>query len=397
MDMKALWKLTYGLYLLSAQQDGRDNGCIINTAVQVAENPVRVAISVIKGGCTHDMVKATGLFSVTALNVDAAFSLFRHFGMQSGRVADKFAGRTDVARGENGLLYLTEASCGHLECKVMQTVDLGTHTLFIGEVTSGAVHSDRPACTYAHYQAEIKPRPQPVRQKAWVCSVCGFVYEGDEVPEDFICPLCKHGKKDFVPADSSPTPTPAKAEAPAATGTKWVCSVCGYVHEGDEPPEMCPVCKVPAEKFARQSGERTWAAEHIVGVAQGAPEEILAGLRANFEGECSEVGMYLAMARVAHREGYPEIGEYWHKAGWEEAEHAAKFAELLGEVVTDSTRRNLEMRVDAEFGATAGKVELADLARAHGLDAIADTVMEMARDEARHGKALKGLLELYFG
>ncbi|MBQ2951981.1 MAG: flavin reductase [Clostridia bacterium] len=272
MDMKALWKLTYGLYLLTAHQDGRDNGCIINTAVQVAEHPVRVAISVIRGGLTHDMALATGQFTLTALSVDAPFALYQHFGMQSGRAADKFAGRRDVARGTNGLLHLTEASCGHLDCKVMQTVDLGSHTLFIAEVVDGAVHSDRPACTYAHYQAEIKPRPQPVRKKGWICSVCGFVYEGDEVPEDFLCPLCKHGREDFVPAPSA-----------------------------------------------------------------------------------------------------------------------------LEAALTQPTQVSLTGQIDAEFASAREKAALADLARAHGLDAIADTVMEMARDEARHGKALQALLERHFG
>ena len=179
---------------------------------------------------------------------------------------------------------------------------------------------------------------------------------------------------------------------------KFVCSVCGYVHEGDAAPEQCPQCKAPASKFKKvDETSMTWAAEHTVGVAQGVSEEILEGLRANFTGECTEVGMYLAMARVAHREGYPEIGLYWEKAAYEEAEHAAKFAELLGEVVTDSTKKNLEMRVEAENGATAGKTELAKLAKAEGLDAIHDTVHEMARDEARHGKAFKGLLDRYFG
>ncbi|MFR5556518.1 MAG: NADH peroxidase [Coprococcus sp.] len=177
---------------------------------------------------------------------------------------------------------------------------------------------------------------------------------------------------------------------------KFVCTVCGYVHEGDAAPEKCPVCGVGAEKFVEQSEERSWAAEHVVGVAQGVSEDILADLRANFEGECSEVGMYLAMSRVAHREGYPEIGLYWEKAAWEEAEHAAKFAELLGEVVTDSTKKNLEMRVEAENGATAGKFDLAKRAKAANLDAIHDTVHEMARDEARHGKAFEGLLKRYF-
>ena len=177
---------------------------------------------------------------------------------------------------------------------------------------------------------------------------------------------------------------------------KFVCSVCGYVYEGTEPPARCPQCGAPASKFVEQAGDMTWAAEHVVGVAADVPEDIKADLRANFNGECSEVGMYLAMARVAFREGYPEIGLYWEKAAYEEAEHAAKFAELLGEVVTDSTKKNLEMRVEAENGATAGKTDLAKRAKALNLDAIHDTVHEMARDEARHGKAFKGLLERYF-
>ena len=178
---------------------------------------------------------------------------------------------------------------------------------------------------------------------------------------------------------------------------KFVCSVCGYVHEGDSAPERCPQCKVPAEKFNEVvEEERYWAAEHVVGVAQGAREDIIEDLRANFMGECTEVGMYLAMARVAHREGYPEIGLYWEKAALEEAEHAAKFAELLGEVVTDSTKKNLEMRIEAENGATMGKFDLAKRAKELNLDAIHDTVHEMARDEARHGKAFEGLLNRYF-
>ena len=177
---------------------------------------------------------------------------------------------------------------------------------------------------------------------------------------------------------------------------KYVCSVCGYVHEGDAPPEKCPLCKAPASKFIAQSDDMTWASEHIVGVAIGAPEDIIADLRANFTAECQEVGMYLAMSRVAHREGYPQIGLYWETAALEEANHAARFAELLGEVITDSTKKNLEMRVEAEHGATMGKTDLATRAKALNLDAIHDTVHEMARDEARHGKAFKGLLERYF-
>ena len=177
----------------------------------------------------------------------------------------------------------------------------------------------------------------------------------------------------------------------------WVCTVCGYVWEGETPPEKCPQCGVPASKFKEQTGGLTWAAEHVVGVAQGSSEDIMSDLRANFSGECSEVGMYLAMARVAFREGYPEVGLYYEKAAHEEAEHAAKFAELLGEVVTPSTKKNLELRVAAEHGATEGKFDLAKRAKAANLDAIHDTVQEMARDEARHGKAFEGLLKRYFG
>ena len=190
--------------------------------------------------------------------------------------------------------------------------------------------------------------------------------------------------------------------------TKWVCTVCGYVYEGDAAPAECPVCHVGADKFKKVEGDLTLAAEHEYGVyaktVKNNPEisdedkkYIFDQLKANFEGECSEVGMYLCMARIAHREGYPEIGLYWEKAAYEEAEHAAKFAELLGEVVTDSTKKNLEMRVDAEHGATEGKFDLAKRAKAANLDAIHDTVHEMARDEARHGKAFEGLLKRYFG
>lgn len=190
---------------------------------------------------------------------------------------------------------------------------------------------------------------------------------------------------------------------------KYVCPVCGYVHECEEMPAdfKCPQCGVPGSKFKEMSADASLAAEHVFGAGtnlDACSEEdrkyILEQLKANFNGECSEVGMYLCMARIAHREGYPEIGLYWEKAAYEEAEHAAKFAELLGSELepnmTDSTAKNLAWRVDCEFGATQGKFDLAKLAKANGLDAIHDTVHEMARDEARHGKAFEGLYRRYF-
>lgn len=179
--------------------------------------------------------------------------------------------------------------------------------------------------------------------------------------------------------------------------SKFVCSVCGYVYEGEAAPKECPICHAPAEKFNKaEETAITWADEHKVGVAEGLDEEVVAGLRENFNGECSEVGMYLTMARVAYREGYPEVGMYYEKAAYEEAEHAAKFAELLGEVVTPSTKKNLEMRYMAENGACEGKMKLAKRAKELGYDAIHDTVHEMAKDEARHGCGFKGLLDRYF-
>ena len=178
---------------------------------------------------------------------------------------------------------------------------------------------------------------------------------------------------------------------------KFVCSVCGYIHTGDEPPEFCPTCKVPASKFVeKKEGAMAWADEHRIGIAKGVDAEVLEGLRAHFTGECTEVGMYLAMSRQADREGYPEVAEAYKRIAFEEAEHAAKFAELLGEVVDADTKLNLQKRVEAEHGATAGKLAIAKRAKELGLDAIHDTVHEMCKDEARHGSAFLGLLNRYF-
>ncbi|NFN93881.1 NADH peroxidase [Clostridium botulinum] len=177
---------------------------------------------------------------------------------------------------------------------------------------------------------------------------------------------------------------------------KFVCTVCGYIHEGDTPPEICPVCKVGADKFIEMKDDMTWADEHRIGIASGIPSDLIEDLRANFTGECTEVGMYLAMSRQADREGYPEIGEAYKRIAFEEAEHAAKFAEILGEVVVPDTKANLKARVEAEFGACDGKKKLATSAKKENLDAIHDTVHEMCKDEARHGRAFKGLLDRYF-
>lgn len=401
MDLKALYNLTYGVYLLSAREDGRDNACIINTAVQVANQPTRISIAAIKGNLTHDMILRTGRFNLSAITKDAEFSLFRHFGLQSGRNVDKFAEFSHVARSGNGLYYLTKWSNAWMSLQVTQSYDLGSHTLFIAELVDAQVLGPGECCTYGYYQTAIKQTaPRPAVKKGWRCKVCGYVHEGADLPEDFRCPLCKHGPEDFEYFDET-----------ASAAEKYVCPVCGYVHEGVPPVDfVCPVCKVSGAKFKVMEGD-SLAAEHGFGVYEktvaGNPdisaadkEFIKEQLFANFSGECSEVGMYLCMARIAHREGQPQAGLYWEKAAREEAEHAAKFAELLGETLEPnmkaSTKANLAWRVDCEFGATQGKHDLAACCRRNGLDAMADTIMEMAKDEARHGKALKGLLDRYF-
>lgn len=255
MNNKALYNLTYGVYLLFAKENGRDNGCIINTAVQVANNPTRISVAVIKGNLTHDMIVATGEFNLSAISIDAPFSLFQHFGMQSGHTTDKFTDFQDVDRSENGLYYLNKWSNAFFSLKVTESHDLGSHTLFIGELVDGEVLSTTPSCSYGYYQSTIKKSaPKPSVKKGWRCKICGYVYEGDTLPENYICPLCKHGPEDFEYFEESAAPSaPASTGKTGTTEKKYVCSVCGYVHEGDTPPEICPVCKVPAEKFIEQT------------------------------------------------------------------------------------------------------------------------------------------------
>lgn len=246
MNKRALYNITYGLYLLTAKENGVDNGCIVNTVIQIANDPTRISVAVLKNNHTCDMIKNTGEFNVSALTIDTKFEFFRHFGMQSGRDTDKFADFKAVTRSENGLYYLTENANMYLSAKVTEQFDLGSHMLFIGAVTAGEVLSDGVSCTYGYYQSDIKPKTKKTEKNQWVCSVCGYVYEGDEVPDDFICPLCNHGKEDFVLSKEE-----AKKEVEKKSD-KYVCTVCGYVHEGNEPPEICPICKVGADKFVKE-------------------------------------------------------------------------------------------------------------------------------------------------
>ena len=389
--MSALFKITYGLYLVAVKGD-KHTGCICNTLMQQSNDRVSIALN--KSNYTHEILKTTKKATISILSMDVDAELIKRFGMQSGRVVDKFDG-IEAEECENGCLVIKDGLCGYLELEIVDEIDLGSHTEFIAKVLKEKAYESEPI-TYAYYRNHLRNKAS----EGYECIICGHV-RSTPPKKGEICPICKHVdvyKKVNNAEKSAPLNTNKNIESKGdKTMAKYVCNVCGYTHEGDSAPERCPLCKAPAEKFTKQDGEMTWAAEHVIGIAKGAREDIIMDLRANFEGECTEVGMYLAMARVAHREGYPEIGLYYEKAAWEEAEHAAKFAELLGEVVTDSTKKNLELRVDAENGATAGKFDLAKRAKELNLDAIHDTVHEMARDEARHGKAFEGLLNRYFG
>lgn len=198
MNQKVMNQLSYGLFVLTAKEGEKDNGCIINTAMQVTSTPNRIAVTVNKNNYTHDMVMATKAFNISILDESADFGTFQHFGFQSGREVDKFREIT-FARSENGIAYLTGESNGYISGKVVETVDLGTHTMFIADVTDGDVLSDTPSATYAYYHANIKPSAKLVEKKGYICTICGYIYEGEPLPEDFVCPICKHGAEDFKP------------------------------------------------------------------------------------------------------------------------------------------------------------------------------------------------------
>ena len=201
MNDKAVFKISYGLYVLTSSEGGKDNGCIINTLQQVTSNPMQIAVTVNKDNLTHDMIKSTGKFNVSVIDTSADMGLFRHFGFQSGRSADKF-GTPDSYRfkpcySDNGLIYIKGGANAFLSGKVISEIDLGTHTMFIAEMTDGEILSDNPSMTYEYYHAKVKPQPENPKKSGWVCKICGYVFEGDPLPEDFVCPLCKHGAADF--------------------------------------------------------------------------------------------------------------------------------------------------------------------------------------------------------
>lgn len=356
MEQKAMYKLSYGVFVITARDGDRDSGCISNTVFQVTSTPNQVCVCLNHYSFTHDMIKKTREFTVSVLSQKAQFGLVKHFGFQSGKAVSKFAGFTDCVRASNGIYYITKETNAYLTVKVHHAFDLGTHTMFVGEVTDMEVLDATPSATYEYYINNIK--------------------------------------------DTEET-----------TMTKWICPVCGHVHEGPEAPEECPVCHVRGATWRKMEDNMTLAAEHECGiyaktvknnsnVSEEDKKYIFEQLTACSTKICSEVGMYLCLSRIAHREGYPEIGLYLAKIADEKAIHAAKYAELLGEDlepnIKATTQDNLKWRADCEFGSTQSTYNLASCCKKYDLDALHDTIHEMARDEARFGKALEGMLKRYF-
>ncbi|MCR4887817.1 MAG: flavin reductase [Ruminococcus sp.] len=257
MDKKAMYKLSYGLFVVTSSLSGKDNGCITNTLMQVTSEPNRVSLTVNKANLTHDMIDLSGIFTASIISTDADFELFKHFGFQSGTDVDKFSGFTDCKRAENGLYIVTKGTNAYISGKVVQKIDLGTHTMFIADVTAMEVMSNIPSATYEYYQSNIKVKPKAVGETSdgktiWRCTICGYEYVGDELPDDFICPLCKHPASDFEKVGSE------KEEAVPVGKTSdgktiWRCTVCGYEYVGDElPPDFeCPICGVGADLFEK--------------------------------------------------------------------------------------------------------------------------------------------------
>lgn len=261
MDMTVMNKISYGLYVLTARCGNQYNGCIINTLSQLTSSPNRVSVTVNKGNFTEYMIRSSGRFNVSMLDETADFSVFTHFGFVSGRWENKFYDYP-LTFADNGLPIAKKGTCAYICCEVVQTIDLGTHTMFIADVMDGAVMSDNAPMTYAYYHANVKPKPAAKAEsktvgERWVCNICGYIYEG-ALPADFVCPLCKHGAADFSPIDENGNviaqKPSAEEKAENSGDAKWVCKVCGYEYEGDLPEDfVCPVCGVGTDEFEKLS------------------------------------------------------------------------------------------------------------------------------------------------
>ena len=376
MNEKTLHQLSYGLFVLTTQAQGRHNGCIINTAQQVASNPTRVAIAVNKANLTHDMIVQSGLFNLSILSQQAPFSLLRHFGFQSGRDCDKFSPLPAVQKTPNGLYAVTEGTCGWISARVEQQHDLGSHTLFIAQVTDMDVLCDAPPVTYAYYHSHIKPRPETknTAKSVWRCRICGYEYEGEELPEDYICPLCKHPASDF--------------EKEEHKMVKWKCKVCGYVHEADklEDDFLCPVCKQGVNVFEKVEEAAAPAANPYAGT------QTEKNLHTAFSGESEARNKYTFFAGVARAEGYEQIAALFLKTAENERSHAQMWFEELGGL--GDTAANLLAAAEGEnYEWTDMYDGFAKTADEEGFHELAEKFRLVAAVEKHHEDRYRALLK----
>lgn len=342
MDKTALFKIGYGLYVLTAN-DGKDNGCIINTFSQVAETPCIVTLAVNKANHTHDMILATGKFNVSILTTDTPFSLFQHFGFQSGKDTNKFANWTSAKRSENGLLYLTEYVNAYVSGKVLNSTDLGTHTLFTAEVTEAEVLGDGSSITYDFYHQNTKPKPKKTKKKGWRCRICGYVYEGDELPEGYVCPLCKHGAEEFEPipseepekelADLAGSRTEANLKD-AFAGESQARNKYTYFAERAKQDGFEEIAAIFEETaYNEKEHAKLWYMQLHNGIMPGTAENLLAAAT----GEMDEwTDMYPRMAEEARTEGFHDIAALFEQVGAIEKQHEARYRRLLEKVEKES-------------------------------------------------------------
>ena len=397
MDNQALTKIGYGLYVLTACSAGRDNGCIVNTFVQLSMSPLRVGVSVNKDNLTCDMIQESGIFNVSVLNENAEFDVFKHFGYQSGKTVNKFADM-ELPRSANGLYYVTDNVNSFFSCRVLETQDLGSHQLFIAEVNDMKIlDPDHESVTYSYYQRNIKPQAPAPSKSGWRCRVCGYVYEGDTLPENYTCPLCKHGAADFERVQAAPAETAAPA-APAAVQvkaqanvTRWQCNICKYVYEceGDKLPEQftCPLCKRPATEFKKIEPE---IKEEKIMDLKGSKTE--ANLMYAFAGESQARNKYSYYASKAKKEGYEQIAALFEATANNEKEHAKLWFKAFHGI--GNTYENL---LDAAAGEHEEWTEMyknfAEVAKEEGFDELAAQFAAVAMIEKRHEERYRKLAE----
>ena len=383
MDNQALFKIGYGLYVLTARDKNVDNGCIINTFAQLASSPLRVGIAVSKENFTCGMIKTSGIFNVTVLDESAKFEVFKNFGYQSGKNVNKFA-NMELPRSSNGLYYLTENANSCFSCRTVDSLDLGSHWLFIAEVTDMKVFNEASeSVTYSYYQRNIKPKPAPAQSAGWRCKVCGYMYEGSDLPQDYVCPLCKHGASDFERVGA------AAEEAKTAAKSVWQCNVCKYVYEceGDELPEQftCPLCKRPAADFTKIEPE---IQEKKTMELKGSKTE--ANLMYAFAGESQARNKYTYYASKAKKEGYEQIAALFEATANNEKEHAKLWFKAFHGI--GNTYENL---LDAAAGEREEWTEMyknfAEVAKEEGFDELAAQFAAVALIEKRHEERYRAL------